>query len=118
MIPTLDSVDALDAVLAPGATDRPIVLFKHSLSCGTSAWAMEEMAQLADEPTLGADLYVVKIQAARAVSDAITTRFGIRHESPQVLLVVGDTVVWHTSHFNVTAANVTSAIGRLTTSVG
>lgn len=117
MIPVLDSVDALDAALSPPASDRPIVLFKHSLDCGTSAWAMEEMEQLADDPTFDADLYVVRIQAARPVSDAITTRFGIRHESPQVLVIMNGAIAWHTSHFNVTAANVLSAVRRLTTSV-
>lgn len=106
---TIDTIDALEAVLA-GTTDRPALIFKHSLTCGTSAMAMEEMLELMADPPPEVDVWLVRIQAARAVSDAIETRLKIRHESPQVLLVHEGRVVWSATHFRVTADAVRCAI--------
>lgn len=105
----IDSVDALDTALARSST-RPAVIFKHSVTCGTSAMAMEEMQQLIGGAPVAADVYLVEIQRARAVSRAIEDHLGVRHESPQVLMVVDGRVVWHASHFRITAAAVLAAI--------
>jgi bacillithiol system protein YtxJ len=106
---TIDTIDALDAVLA-GTTDRPALIFKHSLTCGTSAMAMEEMRELIADPPPDVGVWLVRIQAARAVSDAIETRLKIRHESPQVLLVHKGQVVWSATHFRVMAEAVRTAL--------
>ncbi len=108
-IATIDTVDALDAVLA-GTTTRPTLIFKHSLTCGTSAMAMEEMQDLMSDPPADVDVWLVRIQAARAVSDAIESRLRIRHESPQALLVRDGQVVWSATHFRVMAEVVRTAI--------
>jgi bacillithiol system protein YtxJ len=112
---TIDTIDALDAVLA-GTTGRPALIFKHSLSCGTSAMAMEEMLSLMADPPQDVDAWLVRIQATRTVSDAIETRLKIRHESPQVLLVRDGRVVWSAAHFRVTADAVRRAIVNCSTS--
>ena len=106
---TIDTIDALDAVLA-GTTDRPALIFKHSLTCGTSAMAMEEMHELMADPPQDVDVWLVRIQAARPVSDAIEARLKIRHESPQVLLVRDGQVVWSATHFRVMAQAVRTAL--------
>ncbi len=106
---TIDTVDALDVVLA-GATTRPALIFKHSLTCGTSAMAMEEMLDLMSDPPTDVDVWLVRIQAARVVSDAIETRLKVRHESPQVLLVRDGQVVWSATHHRVTAEGVRTAL--------
>ena len=102
---SLITLDDLDRALASSQI-QPIVLFKHSLSCGTSAMAYEDMEGLLADDGVTASIYVIPVQTARAVSSAIAERFGVRHESPQVLIVHQGTVVWHGSHFRVTAANV------------
>jgi bacillithiol system protein YtxJ len=106
---TIDTVEALDTVLA-GTTNRPALIFKHSLTCGTSAMAMEEMQDLMSDPPADVDVWLVRIQATRAVSDAIETRLKVRHESPQVLLVRDGQVVWSATHFRVMAEAVRTAI--------
>lgn len=109
MIRPLDSIDALDMALAKSAL-RPAVIFKHSVTCGTSAMAMEEVRDLLDGPAFDADFYLVQVQQARVVSRAVEAQLGTRHESPQVLVVVDGRVVWHASHFRVTAAAVLAAV--------
>jgi bacillithiol system protein YtxJ len=39
--------------------------------------------------------------AHRPVSNTIEQRFGIRHESPQAILLQGGEVVWARSHYQV-----------------
>jgi bacillithiol system protein YtxJ len=46
---------------------------------------------------------IVTVQQARDVSDEIERRFGIQHETPQVLVVQGDKVLWTASHYAVKA---------------
>lgn len=109
---SVETLDALDELLA-GTSVRPALIFKHSLSCGTSAMAMEEMTDLVASGPLEAEFALVRVQAARAVSDAIATRLKVRHESPQVLLVRDGQVIWSATHWNVTADAVRAALGRL-----
>jgi bacillithiol system protein YtxJ len=109
----VETIDALNDLLA-GTSERPALIFKHSLSCGTSAMAMEEMTDLVAAGPLDAEFALVRVQAARAVSDAIATRLKVRHESPQVLLVRDGQVVWSATHWNVTARSVQAALVQLT----
>ncbi len=109
MFRDLDSIGAWQAALAQSAT-RPVVIYKHSLTCGTSAMAMEEMQAFVDGAPVGAAVYLLRVQQARDVSRTIEATLGVRHESPQVLLVVDGRVVWHASHFRVTAAAMREAL--------
>jgi bacillithiol system protein YtxJ len=53
---------------------------------------------------------MVTVQTHRAVSNAVAQRLGVRHETPQALLIRDGRVVWSASHFRVTAAAVEDAI--------
>lgn len=109
MLRPLASLDTLHTVLAQSAV-RPAVIFKHSLTCGTSAMAMEEIQDLIGGASFAADVYLVQVQRARAVSSAIEATLGVRHESPQVLVIVDGRVAWHASHFRVSAAAILAAV--------
>lgn len=106
----LTDLAALEGAIAD-STLRPVLIFKHSPTCGISAQAYDEIATLSKIP---ADILVVDVWAARHVSTAIAERLRTRHESPQVLLVVGGRVVWSASHFRVTADAIRSALRDLT----
>ena len=105
----LKTVEDLDHLLATSSTE-PGVIYKHSLTCGTSAMAFEEIRDLLAGPPIGARLGMVMVQPARAVSTLIASRLGLRHESPQVLLVRDGRVVWHASHYRVTAQAIADAV--------
>lgn len=107
----LTSVEALERAIAASAS-LPILIYKHSSTCGTSAMAFEEVSELLRSPALPADVYLVHIQASRTVSRAVETLLGVRHESPQVLLVSHGQVLWHGSHFRVTAALILGSLQR------
>ncbi|MFX3625430.1 MAG: bacillithiol system redox-active protein YtxJ [Ectobacillus sp.] len=74
------------------------ILFKHSLTCPISRAAYEEFQSY--EETVPA--FYLYVQEARPLSNGIAERFGVRHESPQVLYIKDGEVVWHASHWSIT----------------
>lgn len=104
----LSSPDELEAAVTR-SFERPVLLFKHSTTCGTSAQAYDEMEDYrrGDSPV---EVHVIDVHAARTVARTVAERFGIRHESPQVLLLVNGTVRWHASHYRVSGQAVERAL--------
>jgi len=107
----LSTTEELEAAVAASA-GRPLLLLKHSLTCGTSAYAREEVEDFLAQPQCPIDAYVVHVQTGRAVSNAVAERFGIRHESPQLFLIVDGRVVWHASHHRITRREIAAALDR------
>lgn len=103
---------ALDAALL-ASQQRPMLLFKHSATCGISAQAHESLAEWLAGQHDPAPVYVIDVRAHRPLSLAVAERFGIRHESPQLMLVDRGAVVWHASHFHVNAREVAAALAAL-----
>ena len=106
----LSDLDMLEAAIAE-SLERPVLLFKHSRTCGISCEALDELeahvAQTAGNPH-NASYKVITVQSHRRVSDSAAQRFGIRHETPQAILLKEGRVVWNASHFRITA----EALGR------
>ena len=103
-------MDELDELLTDTG-DRPVVLFKHSYSCGISAEALDELVDYLNSDGADAARYaLVTVQTHRDVSNAVATRFGIRHETPQALIIRDGRVVWSASHFRVTRQAVEAAV--------
>ena len=57
-----------------------------------------------------ADVNLVIVQRARELSQEIARRTGVRHESPQALVVRNGEVVWNASHYDITADAVRAAL--------
>lgn len=100
----LDSAESLDELFQKSHT-QPVVLFKHSVSCPISAEVYREVAAAVE-----ADVNLVVVQSARGVSNAIAERTGIRHESPQAIVLKDGKPVYHASHFDVTAEEVNAKL--------
>ncbi len=108
---TLHGLEDLDRVLA-ASSDRPLLLFKHSYTCGTSAEALDELVSHLNERPADASYAMVTVQTHRDVSNAVARKLGVRHETPQALLVRDGRVVWSASHFRVTATALKEAFTR------
>jgi bacillithiol system protein YtxJ len=105
--------------LAAMAGKRPVWLFKHSLICPLSASGRKEferfVAAAAESDTLFA---MVEVQNARDTSDELARRFGVRHETPQAILLIGDNVRWHGSHWDISASTLARADGETASAAG
>ncbi|MDA1184265.1 MAG: bacillithiol system redox-active protein YtxJ [Acidobacteria bacterium] len=103
------SVEQFDELLAASG-DRPVLLFKYSTTCGTSAQALDELLAHLNERPADVVYAIVTVQTHREVSNAIARTLGVRHETPQVLVIRDRRVVWSASHYRVTAEAVEAAL--------
>ena len=105
----LQEITELDQLVAD-SWKQPVLLFKHSRTCGISAEALEELISHLDAAETGARYAMVTVQTHRDVSNEVATRLGIRHHTPQVILVRDGRAVWSASHFRVNALTLNRAL--------
>ena len=86
------------------SAEAPVLLFKHDPGCSISEVAYRELARLDGE------FPMIDVARAKPLSMAIAAETGVRHESPQVILLRDGAVAWTASHFRITAAAVRSAL--------
>ena len=96
---------ALEAALAAPA----FLLFKHSLICPTSAQAFNEYRHFLQGGD-GVPTAWLDVRGQRPLSQLVESRTGVRHESPQALLLRGGEVVWHASHGAITRDSLAAAV--------
>lgn len=96
--------------LLNSSSERLVWLFKHSLICGTSAGARSEFERFAAKQSDRAAIGVIEIQRTRDVSREVAARTGVRHESPQVLLIRDGRAVWYASHRGITERALDDAV--------
>lgn len=112
-IRTIHSVQDAEFVLGLAAS-RTVVIYKHSPICSISETALEELEAFAKGASEGTELFSVDVLEARPASRKIEEATGIRHESPQVLVLVNGAVVWHASHRRIRAEELSAQVGSLT----
>ena len=94
---------ALEELFARSQTE-PVLLFKHSNACPISARAYRQMEEVRTPVS------IVVVQKSRDLSRAVEERTGVRHETPQALVIRNGRAVWNASHFDITADVVEQAV--------
>jgi bacillithiol system protein YtxJ len=94
---------ALDEWFARSAA-HAVVLFLHDPGCPVSAAAYRQMRQVEGEIPL------IDVRFARQISCSVEARTGVRHESPQVIVLRRGHAAWSASHYAITAAAVEQAL--------
>ena len=90
--------------LITDSKQRPVIIFKHSRACSISSRAYREMEKLEGE------VNILEVQSAREISREFADLTGVRHETPQVIVLRDGKAVWNASHFDVTANDVAKAL--------
>jgi bacillithiol system protein YtxJ len=90
--------------LMTDSKQRPVIVFKHSNACSISSRAYREMEKFEGEVNL------LEVQSARDISRELADLTGVRHETPQVIVLRDGKAVWNASHFDVTANGVAKAL--------
>ncbi len=105
------SVDELEPLFET-SSHNPLFIFKHSLTCPISSAALREYERFVEQQDAEdvSRFTLVEIQKARDVSQAITERTGVRHESPQALLLRDGQVAWHASHWSIKVDSLKKAL--------
>ena len=105
----LSDLDMLDAAIDE-SRERPVLLFKHSRTCGISAEALDELRSHLERGPAAATYKMITVQSHRRISDEVADRLGVRHETPQAILLRDGRPVWKASHFRITADELNRAI--------
>ena len=89
---------------------KPVFLLKHSLVCGTSHAALETYRSFADSLDSPQTLALLEIQPHRDLSNEVAERAKVRHQSPQVLLIIDGSVVWSRTHWSIQKTGLEKAL--------
>ncbi|MGS2763304.1 bacillithiol system redox-active protein YtxJ [Sinomicrobium sp. M5D2P9] len=81
----------------------PVVIFKHSTRCGISRMAYRNFESEMTPGKVQAKFYYLDLLEYRDVSNAIATRFGVMHQSPQLILIRDGKAVYSESHGEISA---------------
>ncbi len=106
----LSSVEQLDAVDEASKVKR-ILIFKQSTTCSISRTALDRLQRSwAEADDAEHEPYLLDLHRYRAVSNAVADRYGITHESPQILVIQNGRCVHHASHFGITYVGTKQAL--------
>ena len=105
----LTSVDQLKEVL-DSSTEKPILLFKHSTRCSISSMAFSgfQSGWEGTEEEIG--IYYLDLLNYRDISNQIAELTGVMHQSPQVIVLKNNEVVYTATHTAISARAALSSI--------
>lgn len=95
----VESLEALDALFAESHRN-PVVLFKHSNTCGISADVIDQVSAVGDT------VNVVVVQTHRDISNKLAEKTGYRHQSPQAFVIKDGKAIYHATHYGITAKDI------------
>jgi bacillithiol system protein YtxJ len=97
----LTDLSQLDEIVTL-SDNKPIVIFKHSTRCSVSRFALKQFESEYDL-TDRVDAYFLDLLEYRVISNEIASRFGVYHQSPQLLLIKEGKSVYDVSHSDINA---------------
>ena len=108
---TLNSIDQLDA-LEKESFEKPVVIFKHSISCGLSAMARYQLERDWDFGGEELSFYYLDLINNRSVSNEVASRFGVIHQSPQIIVLKDGKAVYNTSHHKISVPDLRQGLNH------
>ncbi len=84
------------------STEKPVIIFKHSTRCGISRMTLKQFENEYDLNDLVTPYFLDLLQN-RDISNEIANRFGIEHQSPQLILIKNGEPIYNASHGDIYA---------------
>jgi bacillithiol system protein YtxJ len=109
LLEELKSIQDLEHALDE-SLERPVLLFKHSLTCPVSSRAFGELRSHLNNADPRISYKLITVQTARTVSNEAASRLQVDHESPQAILVRNGRELWNASHHEITSLALEQAI--------
>lgn len=89
--------------------NKTVAIFKHSTRCFISKTVLKNFeAELRENENTEAEFYFLDLIAYRAISNKIADDFGVRHESPQLLVFENGKVKNSASHQDISLSQITA----------
>ncbi|MET2984149.1 bacillithiol system redox-active protein YtxJ [Aureibaculum conchae] len=95
---SLTEINQLDDIVKK-SNSKYQAIFKHSTRCGISSGVLRQFERQEDTDEI--DFYYLDLLSFRSISDEIATRFGVMHQSPQLIVLKDGVVVTQGSHYDI-----------------
>lgn len=92
------------------SASRPQVIFKHSTRCPISRMIKSRLEK-SDAPE-DIDFYYLDLLKYRSLSNQIANEFGVRHESPQIILLKDGESSYDEDHSAIYMDDIVEHVGR------
>lgn len=102
---TLENISQLDAV-ENLSEEKLVVIFKHSVTCGISNMVWHQFQNDIDFTNEHIEMLYLDLLAHRDVSNEVSRRFQILHQSPQILVIRNKEVLHQASHAAIKIADI------------
>ena len=83
------------------STKKTVAIFKHSTRCGISNVVIKRFESSFDASLKNFSIYYLDLLKFREVSDEIAHKFGVIHQSPQLIILKNKEVTAHASHYDI-----------------
>ena len=97
---TLDTMPQL-VQLKADSFQKPVIIFKHSTTCGISAFAKHKLESNWDFTETDFDFYYLDLLSYRPISNQVAEDFGVVHQSPQIIVIKDGQAIYNTSHHQI-----------------
>lgn len=89
---------------------KPSIIFKHSTRCSISAVAKYRLESTWNFDETELDVYFLDLLRYRAVSNEVSEKFDVYHESPQMLLIQQGQCTCDASHLDISVDEIRSCL--------
>lgn len=107
---TLQNTDQLTELINE-SKEKKVLIFKHSTRCSISKTTLDRLERNWKESEMNnVKPYFLDLLTFRELSNTIATRFGVEHQSPQVLIISKGQSRYDCSHFDIDYHQIKSVI--------
>ncbi|GAB1309220.1 bacillithiol system redox-active protein YtxJ [Urechidicola sp. KH5] len=93
-------------------SELPVLIFKHSTRCGISSMVWRRFKQDYSFSQSEVTFYYLDLLRHRTISNEITARYNVVHESPQLIVLNRGEVIAHASHSAINDLELASLIAK------
>lgn len=105
----LTEIQQLESIAAE-SYDVPVLVFKHSTRCSISRMALRNFEREYAIEDGKLKPYFLDLLEHRDISNEIAAKFGVTHQSPQVVLIKDGKAVYDASHSDIEAEDIKSRL--------
>ena len=91
------------------STEKLVAIFKHSTRCSISRMVLKQFESEFDLQDK-VDPYFLDLLEHRDISNEIASRFGVQHQSPQIIVIKDGKAVYNASHESVDVQKITAFV--------
>ena len=83
-----------------------VLVFKHSNRCGISSSVLSKFEKKATDYLIEQNcFYLLNVNQHRSISNEISEKLSVHHESPQLIVIKNRKVIAHDSHYEILNMN-------------